>query len=398
MIALSGMAAVAIAPGSNDAGSGGDAGDNAAAALAIAGGTHAAALTPPGDRLDYYAFHADAGKLITLAQTSGGAIHLRVFRPDPEQVACGETCGRFSSTVDSGESFTFAAPLGGLWMLVAYPVVENRFQLLPYTFDLSVDDALVGHAAVSEDAWNVLEATATTPGARTGYVEIETPDIYSKPAVNTNTHTFSAAILFEYEVAPDPAGWYLVYIQGQGTGYEVRTSAAPGTTTEVPLQVQQGRGNSQPFWFFLNEPGRVRITTFHTGLAPRVTLAFGADAPTELRTASGDGTIAITDKDLPATVAAPGVLVAPERTFTHDVAGEGRFVGVFRTPTGATGTTGTAWRPDGTQVTPFPGCGCVLSADAEPGTWTFRVGPIHRAGPSQWEYLAGAVVPRLGLY
>ena len=386
----------AASPLDDDAGSGGDASDNAALALAVAPGGFGGTLTPPVDRLDYYAFQAQAGQLVTLGQSSGRGVNVRAFFLDAEAPACGEACGRASVDVASDASETFVAPFGGTWGIVVFPRVENDARAIPYEVRLEVEDPVAGVVLDSTARWNVMEARATVPGHRIGWIDVQTPDLMSKPQVAGNTRPFSAMLLLEVHRDGHAPGGLLVYIQGQGTGARVEVTPL-GVSGDVPVRVEQGRGLHQAASFWLNEPGTLRVTTLHTGGSPRVELAFAADAPTEIRTASGDaGVVTMSDGNQAATVRAPGLHVAPERTMTLDV--EGRFAGVWRLTTGATGARGHVEDPSGHAVAPAPGCGCIIFTDPAPGRWTFTVEAQARAGPADHEHLAGAFVPRLGLY
>lgn len=395
-LTLVGAPSGAVSPFDDDAGSGADASDNAAFAQPVQPGSFGGTLTPPVDRLDYYAFHAEAGQLVTLAQESGRGVNVLAFFSDASRMACGEACGRASVEVASGASETFPAPFTGTWMLVVYPRVENDARPIAYTISLTLSQPVAGVAFDSTSRWNVVEARADTPGLRRGWVDVHTPDLMSKPQVAANSDPFSAMVLIDFQPLDGPARWFLIYLQGQGTGTDVQVTAT-GSHVDVPVRVEQGRGLHQSAAFWMDEPGAVRVTTLHTGASPRVTFAFGATAPTDVATASGeDGVVTMSNGNQPADVRAPGLNVAPDRTMTLDV--EGRFAGVWRLTTGATGGRGTVKDPSGVTVPMLPGCVCVLFTEPAQGTWTFTVNAQANVGPADHDHLAGAFVPRLGIY
>lgn len=75
-------AAVAVSPTDDDCGSGGDAGDVAPLAVTIAlPAACSGALTPPGDFIDDYDFHADAGDVVDFTIRSERFVELNLYTP-----------------------------------------------------------------------------------------------------------------------------------------------------------------------------------------------------------------------------------------------------------------------------------------------------------------------------
>ncbi|MBU1355114.1 MAG: pre-peptidase C-terminal domain-containing protein [Candidatus Edwardsbacteria bacterium] len=195
-VALTGTGSVT----QNDAGSGGDAGNDFSTALTVSPGSWTGCYLDGTDRNDYYKFNVTSGQVIKVKITppSSADFDLYLYNPSQSQKA--------SSTAGSGivDSCVFTADASGYWYARAYQYSGSGY----YSLQISVSGGTAPNLAVSATSWS--------PAASGG----------TSSAVNVTNSTTSDVI--SYTVSSDQS-WLTVSSSSGNTPGSFTMTAANNT-------------------------------------------------------------------------------------------------------------------------------------------------------------------------
>lgn len=146
----------------NDAGSGGDAGNTHATALAIAPGSYTGYLQKGTDDNDYYKFAVSSGQNIALSMTppSGADFDIYLYNAAGTQKASSTTRGSGTETIN------FNADSSGDWRLRVYAYSGTGY----YSFSVSVSGGQPGGANLLPTAATYLECGHNNADQRARYI------------------------------------------------------------------------------------------------------------------------------------------------------------------------------------------------------------------------------------
>lgn len=372
----------ALNPTDDDAGSGGDAGDEPATAVEIEPGTYEGRLTETIDTRDHYAVDAEEDDVIVVIVPDGGPrLWVGLVGPD-------------------GEEHAFETDSTGVWLLIPEDGTWTiRFELtgasseppaasVDYTFQLERTDELYTHEATVEDGWYTAEVAVDEPGRLMAYVRGSAPQDPGEAYGN-----FGA---LDAWIAKTDGGESSSSSQ-HGYGHGAATEASPFSLLSETLPGDDGaQVTSFSPWDNVEildgyEEAQMRVTALEAPSAHGLRVAFASTSPLDVQEAEGSEVTHWTTSDNEDAVLArpPGVVVTEEARLTVPI--DHTLRGYFYT-----------YDAGGSITDPSGQCHEVgsgeLFEDPRAGDWTFQLDPIQDVGYTEHVYLVAADVPRLGVF
>lgn len=377
--------ALGINPTDDDAGSGGDAGDRSEQALTIEPGTYEGRTTNPADLVDWYAFEAEEGQILTVsAPVLDPSQRLDVVDPGGETRATVPYSPASLAVPETGE---WRIRVSQTWWRALLPFDPRP---TPYRFGIDLTDEGTAVSAdgfpggtVVEAAWN----EATDAEIRASACARQGPG-----------------------AEPEVAGymlWVNVTIDGRRETFgHGRVLGASGTGASVFVEGPAERGADAPLSVSTEtfdgcvgasaapvaEEGRIRGVVWATHAHSDSLLSLTANRSIDARTFSTDETVTWKGGSADSSrVRAPGANVAEARSTVQPLP-EG-FYGRFETY----GAGGWARAPNGSTVAIDEGEGGIYLVSAPSGDWQFRLNGSASVLAADRYYLAGVEAPGLGL-
>lgn len=386
---------LAVNPMDDDAGSGGDAGDFPSEALFIRSGTFRGTLGHPHDLTDYFAFEGLEGQWLHLSLQAQARASMSLYWPDDAGLLTG---GLHDGGVSSGSRSTDLLTKDGRWLLALTlsPAVYNSH--VDYEFEISLSEPAQWVLLGGQQAYEVAEIVLSGPtrfvlSSKTGLDE----GARGAPFAGLTFKQWDVRFLDQHWRSTG-IGIYAgsgrgegVAIQPLGVSYPLGLPGLPEVETAKPF----GDGGLWTRTDFVSHDigveGGLRVGYLAAGAD--AVIAFSADRPFVVRTASGDEATLWSEFNSGSDVAAviPAASIVGPRTLALEV--EGLVFGAF-----------SPWAYDGDLEEPS---GSVVALDffdraylegATDGRWTFRLNATAGAGnAASFPYLLAGQIPTLGL-
>ncbi|MBI4727393.1 T9SS type A sorting domain-containing protein [candidate division TA06 bacterium] len=222
----------------NDAGSGGDAGNTFAAALAVSPGSWTGNYLDATDRNDYYKFNVTSGQVIKVKITppSSADYDLYLYNPSQTQKAASE---RGTGLVDS---VVYTADASGTWYAKAYEYSGTGY----YSLLISVSGGATPNLAVSATSWSVAAGGGTSSA-------VSVTNSATTEVISYSVSSDQSWLTVSSSSGNTPGSFTMTAVNNTGGSRSATvtvTATAPSGTTGSPktISVSQAAASSTAEW------------------------------------------------------------------------------------------------------------------------------------------------------